>query len=306
MSAALINRSLTTIRTELEFLRDSEVIDDQLYEKLLTSIPNKYQKDLQPWGVDKLQSTASPTTPGSSSVTTDNKTRESPPPPTQQPSVTQLSEQLANTSVGAPPGAPPQPARMESKPLGYCKSLFDYQAQESDDLSLTKDEKIAVIEHLSEDWWKGYAKSNESKVGVFPSNYVNVISQQEYESGDVNKRVLAAPPPPSNQNEKESYSPNTYQAPPPQYNTYQSPPPAQPPLQQQPSYGGYAQYPPPSTGYYPPQQYQQPPPQQATVVEQQGQSQSHSHLKKFGGKLGNAAIFGAGATIGGDIVNSIF
>jgi len=28
--------------------------------------------------------------------------------------------------------------------------------------------------------------------------------------------------------------------------------------------------------------------------------------KKFGKKLGNAAIFGAGATIGGNIVNSIF
>jgi len=28
--------------------------------------------------------------------------------------------------------------------------------------------------------------------------------------------------------------------------------------------------------------------------------------KKFGKKLGNAAVFGAGATIGGKIVNSIF
>jgi hypothetical protein len=28
--------------------------------------------------------------------------------------------------------------------------------------------------------------------------------------------------------------------------------------------------------------------------------------KKFGRKLGNAAIFGAGATLGADVVNSIF
>jgi len=28
--------------------------------------------------------------------------------------------------------------------------------------------------------------------------------------------------------------------------------------------------------------------------------------KKFGKKLGNAAIFGAGATMGADLVNSIF
>jgi hypothetical protein len=40
------------------------------------------------------------------------------------------------------------------------------------------------------------------------------------------------------------------------------------------------------------------PPREPTKTEQQG--------KKFGKKLGNAAIFGAGATIGGKIVNGIF
>lgn len=44
------------------------------------------------------------------------------------------------------------------------------------------------------------------------------------------------------------------------------------------------------------QQQQQP--QEPSKMEQQG--------KKFGKKLGNAAIFGAGATIGGKIVNGIF
>jgi hypothetical protein len=42
----------------------------------------------------------------------------------------------------------------------------------------------------------------------------------------------------------------------------------------------------------------QAPPQEPSKVEQNG--------KKFGKKLGNAAIFGAGATIGGKIVNGIF
>ncbi|KAF2853119.1 SH3-domain-containing protein [Plenodomus tracheiphilus IPT5] len=42
----------------------------------------------------------------------------------------------------------------------------------------------------------------------------------------------------------------------------------------------------------------QQPPQEPSKMEQNG--------KKFGKKLGNAAIFGAGATIGGNIVNSIF
>ncbi|KAH3672988.1 hypothetical protein OGATHE_002163, partial [Ogataea polymorpha] len=47
-----------------------------------------------------------------------------------------------------------------------------------------------------------------------------------------------------------------------------------------------------------------------SVAEGQPQQQQQQHhgsgmFKKFGAKLGNAAIFGAGATIGSDIVNSI-
>jgi hypothetical protein len=46
------------------------------------------------------------------------------------------------------------------------------------------------------------------------------------------------------------------------------------------------------------------------AVAQQGTPQEPSKFeqggKKFGKKLGNAAVFGAGATIGGKIVNSIF
>ncbi|KAJ4310978.1 protein that induces appearance of [PIN+] prion when overproduced [Fusarium piperis] len=39
---------------------------------------------------------------------------------------------------------------------------------------------------------------------------------------------------------------------------------------------------------------------------QEGENKMGQYGKKFGKKLGNAAIFGAGATIGGNIVNSIF
>ncbi|KAL8798184.1 MAG: hypothetical protein Q9200_007810, partial [Gallowayella weberi] len=37
-----------------------------------------------------------------------------------------------------------------------------------------------------------------------------------------------------------------------------------------------------------------------------GESKFNQHGKKFGKKMGNAAIFGAGATIGSNIVNGIF
>ncbi|KAG7878530.1 hypothetical protein KL925_004431 [Ogataea polymorpha] len=68
-----------------------------------------------------------------------------------------------------------------------------------------------------------------------------------------------------------------------------------------------------------PQPYQQQPispmyapqqqPQEYTPMSVAGEPQGGQHnamFKKFGSKLGNAAIFGAGATIGSDLVNSIF
>lgn len=285
MSGPLINRSLTTIRTELEFLHDSEVITEQLYNALIESLPPKYQKDMKAWDLDKLKTEAD-----------DNKKTKAPT------STDSITDGLASTSINPPV----KPERLQSKALGYCKAIYDYQAQEGEDLGLKKDDIIAVVEHLSEDWWKGYKKGTSANAaGVFPSNYVNVISQQEFDFAS-SPEHRAVPPP--FKNEKASYDANAQSAapPPPQYDQTQMAP-----LTQQPSYGGYSQYPPQSTNYYPPQQYSPQPqayqpqgqPVQVAAPEQAGQ---HSHMRKFGGKLGNAAIFGAGATIGSDIVNSIF
>lgn len=49
-----------------------------------------------------------------------------------------------------------------------------------------------------------------------------------------------------------------------------------------------------------------PPMQIAEQPSEQKPGKGGEMGKKFGKKLGNAAIFGAGATIGGNIVNSIF
>ncbi|KAG7663083.1 PIN3 [[Candida] subhashii] len=268
MSGALINRSLTTIRTELEFLRDSEVITEALFNRLDSALPQRYQKDSKPWDVDVLNS-------ASSGVPTPSPVPQAPPA-----EVNKVADSLAKTTI-SPPAYTPPPQPQVRKPVGYCVALYDFPAQQAEDLNLIKDDKIAIIEHLSEDWWKGYKNGTDpEKAGVFPSNYVRSISEQEFSSS---------------YSEKASYNA-------PQYNT-------PPPQQQQPSYGGYAQFPPPSTNYYPPpQQYQPPPPQQVQEVQPQEQQNNRVEegAKKFGKKLGNAAIFGAGATIGSNIVNSIF
>ncbi len=79
---------------------------------------------------------------------------------------------------------------------------------------------------------------------------------------------------------------------------YQQPQYAQPvPVQQYGAVGGYPAAPPAGQAVQPYGQQQ---------GEQEGGSKVGEAGKKIGKKLGNAAIFGAGATIGSNIVNSIF
>lgn len=292
MSAPLVNRSLTTIRTELEFLYDSEVITEDLFKKLNEALPPKYQKDMKAWGVDHIEAKSEPAPEKSS---TDK-----------------LAQDFQSTSISTPSSehlrpAPPPHTASGPKTLSYCEVIYDFQAQESDDLNVLKGDKIGVVEHLSEDWWKGFKKGEPSKVGVFPSNYIKPISEKEFEEYGSGSRSEKAEYNSGTQynsyNSQQGYQPSPQQGyAQPGYGQYQSPPSYNQPLQQNPSGGDYSQFPPPSTNYY--NNQQQAPPQEQQQAE--GQHQVHPHLRKFGGKLGNAAIFGAGATIGSDIVNSIF
>lgn len=280
MSAALINRSLTTVRTELEFLRDSEVVTNELYLALVNSLPQRYEKGMQAWGADKFQAGAAGGDEAHIGGTQG------------------ITEGLENTSISSATKS----SEKDNEALTYCKALYDYKAEEPEDLGLRRDDKIVVIEHLSEDWWKGYKKGQSSEhAGVFPSNYVGVISQEEFKNGRDTSLI-------SSSKEKEAYSVENRALPypPPQYTPSQ-----EQPLQQQPSYGGYAQYPPPPVNYSPqpmapPQQVVQPPQQQQQIQVQQGGRTAHPHIRSVASKFGNAAIFGAGATAGSDLLNSIF
>ncbi|XP_069104040.1 cytoplasmic protein NCK2-like [Argopecten irradians] len=52
-------------------------------------------------------------------------------------------------------------------------SKFTYAAQQPDELSLTKGERVMVLEKSSDGWWKG-RKSDNITTGWFPSNYVDL------------------------------------------------------------------------------------------------------------------------------------
>lgn len=172
-----------------------------------------------------------------------------------------------NTSQTSLAAPPPPPPPSSSPYKEVVEALYDYQSQEQSDLPLYRGMRIEVLERLNNDWWRGRDMSS-GREGIFPSNYVRV------------------------QDEKSAAGPPSYYGTPQQQQGYSQAPP-----QQQ---GGY--YPPPMVVTQNPQEYEQ---------QQQQQGDGHHHqagqaVRRFGSKLGNAAIFGAGATIGSDIVNSIF
>ena len=176
---------------------------------------------------------------------------------------------------GAAPSLPDR--NSPSKPeLTRATALYRYS--EAGDCNFEVGDEIAVYEYMNADWWLG-KNLRTGQEGVFPVNYV---------------QPQASPMPPTRPgpnipgqgvyygNDKD----NTYGAGyPPQQQPYQSPPAAGPSD--------------PYTSAIPPMQVAGQP-----VENKHGKGAEMG--KKFGKKLGNAAIFGAGATIGSDIVNSIF
>ncbi|KAI1823699.1 SH3 domain-containing protein [Xylaria intraflava] len=165
-----------------------------------------------------------------------------------------------------PPALPSRGGPPAKPVIARARALFKYQAADDRDLSFERDDQIAVHEYMNDDWWMGRNERTGAE-GIFPKTYVHV-----------------------DQNEKAGF-----------YS-----PPAQPVYAPSPSPANSA-YPPPPQGQNP---YNAQVPPMAVAQGGEDPNGGGSKLggagKKIGKKLGNAAIFGAGATIGSNLVNSIF
>lgn len=127
---------------------------------------------------------------------------------------------------------------------------------------------------MNADWWMG-RNERTGQEGIFPRTYVEQLPPQPQG-------------PPGFSAEKAG-------------GVYGSPAPGQP------QYGGYPAPPAQQNPYNssaPPMAVANEPVQQEQAGGSGGKAGEMG--KKFGKKLGNAAIFGAGASIGSNIVNSIF
>lgn len=276
--SASINRSLTTIKTELEFLLESEVISETLYDHIIASLPERYVKGMP---MKEYSGSVTSTTTATPAGNTTSSTTLDPP----SIAVSKAPSNQSSASLAAPPGPPPSQRRtsVSSTTKGeYAEAIYDYAPQQSDDLKLTRGDKITVLEKVSDAWWKG---SVNGRSGMFPANYVKLYSEP---SDDSRSAVNVAPPP-------------SYQQSQPFYQQPQQQQMQQPYFQQQMQQPYYQQS---QSSLNIPGQIPvgQPPMQQ----QPQQQGQHSGTFKRFGSKLGDAAIFGAGATIGSDLINSIF
>ncbi|KAK0661570.1 SH3 domain-containing protein [Cercophora samala] len=273
------NRSLRNIKNELESLLEKGVIDDDTYETISGLLPAESSFNSRSTPAPRANTTTTATslpTPASTPAAT------AAPPPTAAMAALSVGgnanpppsyAQSTSTTTGGPPALPgrnppPAAAAPPSKPIiAHARALYKYSAADARDCSFDKDDRIAVFEYMNADWWMG-RNQRSGQEGIFPRSYVVVEDEKAAQPAAV-------------------LYPHQ---------------PAQP-VYGQPA-GGYGQ----PAGYgvgYP----GAPPAGQQQQQQQQGEeggSKMGEHGKKFGKKLGNAAIFGAGATIGSNIVNSIF
>jgi hypothetical protein len=56
--------------------------------------------------------------------------------------------------------------------VAKCTASFDYDAVDTDELSLKEGEVYVILDRASVDWWRGHAVGAEQEVGLFPSSYI--------------------------------------------------------------------------------------------------------------------------------------
>jgi len=218
-------------------------------------------------------------------------------------------KKAAATAAAALGRTPARPAPAPSSSSPQAKALWGYNEDGSEpaDLSFPAGATIEIVEETNADWWKGRYQGRE---GLLPSSYVEKLPPSSSSSAPSFPEANSASPP-SDPEKAAMYSGNSgamhprFVPPPPPGGGYMPPPSQQnqwnpgpySPHAQQWSQGG------PPAGYQhsPPP----PPPPEGGVPEKK-----KSKFGKYGSQAGSAAAsgvgFGAGAAIGGGIVNAIF
>ncbi|KAH8662283.1 SH3 domain-containing protein [Xylariales sp. PMI_506] len=274
------NKSLRLIKNELEHLLEKGVVSDDTFDSIMRSLPAESSISSAGTPAANRSSVASPPVGAMANLGLGGANRHqnpSPNPaaaPAYQPPVGPPSLPVRNNSNnGAPPPPPPPPP---SKPvIAHTRALYKYTAADERDLSFERDDRILIHEYMNDDWWMGQNQRTGAE-GIFPKNYVEVDHSAGGGGGgyvDEKAAPYGGPPQPIYHNPNAAPG---YPGPPAQQNPYN------------------ANVPPMAVA------------DGGSGAQGGSGGKTGEYGKKFGKKLGNAAIFGAGASIGSNIVNSIF
>lgn len=107
-----------------------------------------------------------------------------PPPPALQQQQQQQAEQISKLAAATTATIPPQTTEQQqpeqqvirATPRGgiiCAKAIWDYQAEDATELTFNPDDIITDIQMVHDGWWYGRAPSGA--LGLFPSNYVQLI-----------------------------------------------------------------------------------------------------------------------------------
>ncbi|KAL8663791.1 MAG: hypothetical protein Q9202_003605 [Teloschistes flavicans] len=100
-----------------------------------------------------------------------------------------VGEAAAATSFGQPAAQTAHPSAQAGGKRALAQ--FDYEKAEDNEIELREGEQITNIDMVDEDWWMG--ENPRGEVGLFPSNYVELVADDQHETSAASTR---APPPP--------------------------------------------------------------------------------------------------------------
>lgn len=177
---AQVNRSIRTIKAELEYLCDSSIITPAQLSDLLGRIPEQ-------------TALHAPISVGAVPPATQNAGTNIPPPTNGMQNLglnhartnSYSNEKQSNNynALQQPPSPQPPPAytspppAAQWPPLAQATALYTYTSTDAGDLELQPNDHITVTEYMNAEWWKGKS-TRTGQEGIFPRSYVKVIDEK--------------------------------------------------------------------------------------------------------------------------------
>ncbi|MCJ1322526.1 hypothetical protein MMC15_007875 [Xylographa vitiligo] len=162
---AIANRSLRTIRAELEFLADTSLLTASQLSSIIALLPDP-------------SSSASSTTL----------------PPTTSLGNLSISEKQPSSFYSSSPSPGPPPAYAHPPSLAKASAIYAYAPTDAGDLALLPNDRVQVVEFMNADWAKG-RNERTGQEGIFPRSYVGIFEEKN----------AAMVPPPSTPQQTNNY-----------------------------------------------------------------------------------------------------